>query len=201
MSVLPVNGFFIQYKFIIPESVKHSSYTYQKLFRAIYGYTQNVSKSNGKTYRYHRKGVLSDIPYIRPGKNCVIIPPSAFNKLVTFFKTGKNPTHAWEGKGDWKAVYYMDEKHLNEKEVVSALESLIDRTYVFTKSKVPRQVDSALSELVDVEADTRDPLRQSMLTEAEKILNTSWFKESSLKSERLSSFYASYKKISSQGKK
>src|SRR4030042_1173873 len=84
-----VKGYFIQYKFIIPENMKHSSYTYQKLFRALYGYTQAVFKSNGKTYHYHRAGVLSATPYLRPGKNCVIIPPGKFQHLLDFFKTGR----------------------------------------------------------------------------------------------------------------
>ena len=129
-----LRGYFIQYKFIVPESIKHSSYTYQKLFRALYGYTQNVTKSNGKSYKYHRRGVLSSTPYIRPGKNCVIIPPGTFNSLIDFFKTGKNPSHYWQGKGDWKAVYYMDEKNLTEDDVRAALEEQLDRTYIVTNT-------------------------------------------------------------------
>ncbi len=131
-GVCLLTGFFIQYKFITSEKVKHSSYAYQKLFRALYGYTQNVTKSNGKTYKYKRKGILSDIPHIRSGKNCVIIPNTAFNNLATFFKTGKNPTHLWQDKGDWKAVYYMDEKNLKEEDVIKALEDLVARSFVST---------------------------------------------------------------------
>src|SRR3989344_3839606 len=122
-------GHFIKYNFIIPETTKHSSYTYQKLFRALYGYTQNVTKSNGKTYKYHRKGILSDIPYIRPGKNCVIIPPKSFAPLETFFKTGKNPTHYWKTKGNWKAVFYFEEKDLEENSVITALKELTERLF------------------------------------------------------------------------
>jgi len=124
-----MKGYFIQYKFIVPESTKHSSYTYQKLFRALYGYTQNVTKSNGKTYHYLRKGILSDFPYIRPGKNCVIIPPKSFNSLDTFFKTGKNPSHYWRVKGDWKAVFYLDEKSLDENQVINAIKNQIKRAF------------------------------------------------------------------------
>jgi len=125
---LPVDGYFIQYKFILPETVSHSSYSYQKLFRALYGYTQAVYKSNGKNYKYHRKGVLSDYPFLRAGKNCVIISKDAFQDLIAFFKTGKNPTHNWVTKGNWKAVYYMDEKAIPEKRAITAMEKLIDRT-------------------------------------------------------------------------
>ena len=35
--------------------------------------------------------------------------------MLDFFKTGKNPAHAWKFKGDWKAVYYMNEKDVDEK--------------------------------------------------------------------------------------
>lgn len=65
---MSVRGYFIQYRFILPDSIKHSSYTYQKLFRAIYGYTQAVHKGSGKNYQYHRQGILSNYPFIRPGK-------------------------------------------------------------------------------------------------------------------------------------
>ncbi|GAG48539.1 unnamed protein product, partial [marine sediment metagenome] len=112
---MPVDSYFIQYKFILPESVSHSSYSYQKLFRALYGYTQAVNKSSGKNYKYHRQGVLSSYPYLRAGKNCVIIAPDAFQNLISFFKTGRNPAHKWEVKGNWKAVYYMDEKAIPEQ--------------------------------------------------------------------------------------
>ncbi len=125
-------GFFVQYKFILPETIKHSHYTYQKLFRAIYGYTQKVCKSNGKSYSYHRKGLLSDTPFIKHGKNCVIIPQDAFPELKNFFQTGKNPTHQWRTKGDWKAVYYLNEKDLTEEQITKAVEDYIDRYYVPT---------------------------------------------------------------------
>lgn len=122
-----VQGVLIQYKFILPAGIKHSSYTYQKLFRAIYGYTQNVSKSNGKTYRYHRPGVLSTLPHTKPGKNAVLVPPSALAALADFFKTGKNPSHDWHVKGDWKAVYYTDQKVVSPAEATKALEAAAQR--------------------------------------------------------------------------
>ena len=34
----------------------HSDYNYQKYLEPIYGYTQNVTKGNGKVYIYHRPG-------------------------------------------------------------------------------------------------------------------------------------------------
>ena len=189
-----LRGFFIQYKFIVPDSVKHSSYTYQKLFRALYGYTQNVTKSSGKSYRYHRTGVLSKTPYLRPGKNCVIIPPEAFTRLTEFFKTGKNPTHYWHVKGDWKAVYYMDEKTLSEAEVASALEVLLDRGYVLATSKSHESLEK------EVEAAASNPstdaaYKKVLLDEAAAITTLPWFKEAYSNSKRLTKFYSDTKKL------
>lgn len=122
-----VKAVWVQYKFVLPAGTRHSSYTYQKIFRAIYGYTQNVSKSSGKTYRYHRPGVLSTIPYNKPGKNAVLVPKSALPALADFFKTGKNPSHEWHVKGDWKAVYYTDEREVSAQDAAVAVETAADR--------------------------------------------------------------------------
>ena len=195
---MSLKGYFIQYKFILPEHIKHSSYTYQKLFRALYGYTQNVTKSTGKAYKYHREGVLSKSPYLRPGKNCVIIPHNTFNPLISFFKTGKNPTHYWRGKGDWKAVYYMDEKDLNEADVLSALESQIDRTYITTSTDSPQQLSEALDLILNRIKDSTkidSAYLTATLSDAEKVVSGQWFKEIYKKSPKLTSFYAKYKQV------
>ncbi|MFH1225106.1 MAG: hypothetical protein V1676_04870 [Candidatus Diapherotrites archaeon] len=193
---MALKGYFIQYKFILPDSVKHSSYTYQKLFRAIYGYTQNVTKSNGKTYHYHRNGVLSGVPYMRPGKNCVIIPQGGFNSLTTFFKTGKNPSHFWRGKGDWKAVYYMDEKTLSDKEVVSSLEALLERQHVTSKSGAPESLHSemqAIAKAVAAGQNVDAQYKKLLVERADKVVNGGWFKESYSSSPRLAEFYKMYR--------
>lgn len=195
---MSLKGYFIQYKFILPEHIKHSSYTYQKLFRALYGYTQNVTKSTGKAYKYHREGVLSKSPYLRPGKNCVIIPHNTFNPLISFFKTGKNPTHYWRGKGDWKAVYYMDEKDLNEADVLSALESQIDRTYITTSTDSPQQLSEALDLILNRIKDSTkidSAYLTATLSDAEKVVSGQWFKEIYKKSPKLTTFYTKYKQI------
>jgi hypothetical protein len=185
------DAYFIQYKFIIPDSMKHSSYTYQKIFRALYGYTQSVAKSNGKTYTYHRHGVLSEVPYIRPGKNCVVIPKETLSRLIDFFKTGKNPAHHWESKGDWKAVYYMDEKSLDQGLVVRALEQLVDRTYV----PVSEGGHGKLSEEMRVLLEKRDngeevnrAEKEALAGEAQRIMTLPWFKQSYSKSDKLKQF-------------
>jgi hypothetical protein len=192
-----VKGYFIQYKFIIPESMQHSSYTYQKLFRALYGYTQAVFKSNGKTYHYHRPGVLSNTPYLRPGKNCVIIPPGNFQKLLEFFKTGRNPTHAWKGKGDWKAVYYMNEKDVNEKNAIAALEDLLARYCISTESGKKEKLASELNTVLEKskKGSVERGYLSMLLSEAQPIVSNEWFKNLAGHSEKLKSFYADYRKI------
>ena len=192
-----IRGYFIQYKFIIPEKMKHSSYTYQKLFRALYGYTQAVFKSNGKTYHYHRAGVLSATPYIRPGKNCVIIPPGEFQHLLDFFKTGRNPTHVWKNKGEWKAVYYMNEKLVDEKGAIAALESLLDRYYMATESGRKEKLVSELSLLAAKQGELDKGYLAVVLNEAQPITTDEWFKVVYTQSDKLKAFYSNYKKLKS----
>ncbi len=185
----------MQYKFILPKDVKHSSYTYQKLFRAIYGYSQQVSKSSGKTYVYHRHGILSNTPFIKHGKNCVVIPQEKFSDLISFFKTGKNPSHSWTIKGDWKAVYYLNEKEVEEDSVVKSLESLIDRTFVLNPSKEHGQILSELEKLKQQameKKDTDSSFSQAVLSESHKIAGNSWFKEVYNKSDKLKYFHSLY---------
>ena len=191
-----LKGYFIQYKFIIPDTLRHSSYTYQKLFRALYGYTQAVFKSSGKTYHYHREGVLSSVPYLRPGKNCVIIPPTAFQRLIEFFKTGKNPAHVWRGKGEWKAVYYMNEKTIDEASALKALEEMVDRRYVVTNTKNYEKLVNELNSEVERVKSSADPAYLTyLLTELQSIVGNEWFKAVYTRSERLKRLYSNYKKL------
>ena len=189
---MTVRSYFVQYRFILPDTVKHSSYTYQKLFRAIYGYTQAVYKSNGKTYHYHRPGVLSNYPYLRPGKNCVIVPPSAFQSLQEFFKTGHNPAHNWTVKGDWKCTYFLNEKDLNETEIVKALEDFLARKYIEGSEglvKLSSELTRAVSNPVDGNYKT------ILINEAQKIANSEWFKEVHNQSKELTEFYTNFKAL------
>lgn len=190
-----LKGYFVQYKFIIPETTKHSSYTYQKLFRALYGYTQNVTKSNGKTYHYHRKGILSETPYIRPGKNCVIIPQKSFTSLDTFFKTGKNPTHYWKVKGNWKAVYYLDEKNLDEVQAIQAIKEQIERTFQESTEDVPVPDLVVLAEKSKSGAEPSPEKTKLAITEAEKVINSPWFKDVYTKDVQLKKFYDAYRAL------
>ena len=66
---------------------------------------QAVHKGSGKNYQYHRQVFFQIIPlFVR--KNCVIIPSVAFQPLQEFFKTGHNPTHNWETKGNGNALIF-----------------------------------------------------------------------------------------------
>ena len=174
--------------------MKHSSYTYQKLFRALYGYTQAVFKGNGKTYHYHREGILSKYPFIRPGKNCVIIPPAAFQDLIEFFKTGRNPSHRWSNKGEWKAVYYMNEKTVPEKDAISALEELLSREIMDLPSGGFGRLEDEINTLAD--APKPDEARKNLaLSVAQKIVEMNWFKEAYSQSPKLKAFYEKYKQL------
>ncbi|MFH1663250.1 MAG: hypothetical protein ABH986_00255 [archaeon] len=183
----------MQYKFILPKDIKHSSYTYQKLFRAIYGYSQQVSKSNGKTYVYHRPGVLSDTPFIKHGKNCVVIPQEKFSELINFFKTGKNPSHSWAVKGDWKAVYYLNEKEIHEPDIIKSLENLIDRTYIINPLKEHGSILPEMEKLRKQVVEKKNPdsgFSQTVLNESKKIVNSQWFKDVYSKSDKLKHFHS-----------
>ena len=191
-------GYFIQYKFILPAETQHSSYTYQKLFRAIYGYTQKVTKSSGKSYTYYRKGILSDVPYIRPGKNAVIIPKEAFTELISFFNTGKNPSHHWKTKGDWKAVYYMDEKKLEEPVVLKALEGLIDRTHVCIQETQFEKLLPSMRDIIEKTTSGQeiDKARKEIsLKAAQNIISKPWLRELKEKPKKITELIELYNKI------
>lgn len=182
-----LKGYFVQYKFYLPQRIKHSSYSYQKLFRAIYGYTQCVNKASGKAYKYHRPGVLSFSPYLRPGKNSVVIPEEDLPKLLDFFKTGNNPTHRWQTKGEWKVAYSMNEKTIKPQEAVESLEELIDRVFV-PKNKTKINIFEELKN-ISANLDKADKNYVAMvLAEARKTISRPWFNECCELSSRLKEF-------------
>lgn len=187
-----VKSYFVQYRFILPDSTKHSSYTYQKLFRGIYGYTQAVYKGSGKTYHYHREGILSNYPYLSPGKNCVIIPPAAFQTLQDYFKTGKNPTHFWQEKGEWKCTYFLNEKDLSEKEVAASVESLLSRKFVEGVEGKALLVNE-MKRVVQSGAD--EGYKSALIKEAQSIVDLDWFKQTYQQSPALMEFYELFKKL------
>ena len=161
----------------------------------MYGYTQNVTKSNGKVYSYHRRGVLSEHPFLKQGKNCVIIPQEAFSSLKNFFLTGANPTHKWVVKGDWKAVYYLNDKDLDDQSVATAVEELIDRTFVLTTSKEHQKIESELKNLIELQKSSQsidEAYKKIVLEHAYRITSNPWAKQSVSKSSRLAQFFENY---------
>ncbi|MDD3159356.1 MAG: hypothetical protein PHQ98_00090 [Candidatus ainarchaeum sp.] len=184
-------AYFIQYKFIFPGEIKHSSYTYQKLFRAIYGYTQSVNKSNGKVYKYHRAGILSNYPVVRVGKNCVIIPQEAFKSLQDFFKTGINPAHNWVIKGDWKCTYFLNEKDITTEQMVKSIKDLLARKFV-ENIEGSIKLNDELNRLISTNDYTENYLKL-ILNDVNGIINQPWFKSCYLSDQELLKFYENYK--------
>lgn len=191
-----LKGYSIQYRFMLPSEIKHSSYTYQKLFRALYGYTQQVHKSNGKIYKYHRAGILSNMPYYRSAKNTVVIHPFFFQTIIEFFKTGKNPTHLWRQKGEWKAVYYMNEIQVNDNQAIGALEKVLDR-----KTTIINGISIGIKEEIRKAVESNDLEAQKTLFQVFRdIVNLDWFQQTYSTSPKLSEFYEYFKQMKSKQK-
>ena len=146
-----VKGYLIKYKIKINQKFQHSDYLYQKIFRAIYGYKQVVSKSNGKKYIYFRQGVLSYYPFIKKGKNEVIITQTGFAKMLNFLKTGKNPAHKWDEKGNWSATYSMYDVDLDTKDVERAMVRLIKNFYVINPEGHHKKLIDILENLNNID--------------------------------------------------
>lgn len=111
---------------------KKSSYVYQRFYRALYGYTQVVSKASGKRYTYHRDGVLTRHPFIKDSRNSVIIPDSALQPLLSFLKTGQNPAHRFTNISNWTDLvkYSVQETTISAEDAAHAVFSAISRLYV-----------------------------------------------------------------------
>jgi hypothetical protein len=189
-----IRSLYIKYKFIFNENIKYTSYNYQKIFRSIYGYQQNVTKKEGKIYVYYRDGVLSYIPYIKQGKGEVILPLQFDKSLIHFFDTGENPAHIWKTKGDWKVDYKINEIEVSAENIVSALIDVINKKTASTDN-----VYKKLSEILSNIASNGDLMmvnnKQQIVDLAKKIITTNWFLETYNKSEELTSFYSNYQKI------
>jgi hypothetical protein len=132
----------------------------------------------------------------------VIIPPEVFQRLIDFFKTGKNPAHVWRGKGDWKAVYYMNEKDIDEKKVATALEELLERKFALTTANEHEKLvdEIALAAGKDSGRAADQAYASMLLNQTVQITNSEWFKASYLHSEPLKSFYANYKLLKTRQK-
>lgn len=134
-----MKGYLIKYRY--KGAQPSSSYQYQRFFRALYGYTQVVTKSNGKTYVYYREGVLTTYPHIREGRNTVTVPENALEPLINFFKTGKNPAHEFEDLSNWTVTYYIEEVSVDESSALRAIYSALNRVMVRTDTGLVRLRD------------------------------------------------------------
>jgi hypothetical protein len=126
------HGYRVEY--FVRWSGKKSAYAYQRFYRALYGYTQVVSKSSGKTYTYYREGVLTRYPFVKDGRNAVVIPDSALQPLLSFLKTGQNPAHSFANVANWTDLvkYSISEVTVDAPTAAAAVFSAISRIPVKT---------------------------------------------------------------------
>ena len=186
-----VNGSFIRYTFYIPGVTDWSEYRYQKLFRMLYGYVQVVSKGSGASYNYYREGVLTDIPYLKTGKNSVIVPPDSLQKMLLFFRTGKTASGDRVPEGCKVPItHFIETVQRPAKEIVPAFDALLERL------KLPdgSSVDSAISDIVQSQEwnHKHAPL---VLTYAQGICSSAWFAPVAGESPRLKKFQENYFKL------
>lgn len=182
---------YIKYKFIFNKEIKHSSYLYQKVFRSLYGYQQNVTKKNKKVYTYSRKGLLSDIPHLKPGKNSFIIPLNYDDMIINYFKTGENPTHLWKDKGDWKVEYNIEKIDIDSETIVECLENFLNNYNIINLNNKSSLLLIELDYIIRTNNKNEDYIKY-ILKECNKIVEINWFKEVYEESSLLSSFYEKY---------
>ena len=169
-----VKSYMVKYKVKMNGEYNHSDYDYQKIFRAIYGYTQNVTKGNGKVYIYHRPGILSKTPYIKKGKNEVIIPKDNLTSLLDFFKTGENPAHKWAEKGNWQATYTLYDVDISEQQAKKAIDKLINSVFIVDDEGITKRIINILEDYKENKTPSL-PLKNILLTEIRKIQSLEWY--------------------------
>ncbi|MFA7709323.1 MAG: hypothetical protein WCX82_04270, partial [archaeon] len=139
---------YIKYKFIFNNNINHSAYLYQKVFRSIYGYTQNVTKKDKKTYLYHREGVLENIPYIKSGKNSIVIPIDTEHSIINFFNTGKSPIHNFREKGEWTIDYTIEKVEIDDTDIIRNIDSYIDSLVIISLDGNNKKLLDELNKLI-----------------------------------------------------
>jgi len=168
-------AYMVKYKVKMVGDYNHSDYGYQKIFRAIYGYTQNVTKGNGKIYIYHRPGVLSKTPYLKKGKNEVIVPRDSLTPLLDFFKTGDNPAHKWSEKGNWTATYTLYDIDISEQQAKKAMDRTINSTFLLDDDGNVKRILNILEEIFENNKTPSLPLKNALITEIKKLTNFEWY--------------------------
>jgi hypothetical protein len=189
---------YIKYKFLFKDDIKHSSYLYQKVFRSIYGYTQNVTKKDKKTYLYHREGTLENTPYIRPGKNSIIVPINTEHNIINFFNTGKSTTHNFKEKGEWSIDYTIDKIEINDTDIIKAVENFIDNLNIVSIDGNKQKLSEELNKLIansEYLSKYKKANKDNLLNKLKKIQEIDWINKVKEKSEKVNSFYNNINKI------
>ncbi len=183
---------YIKYKFIFNNYINKSSYKYQKLFRSIYGYNQLVYKKNSKKNIYYREGVVSKIPYIKPGKNSIILPNNYVDKLLEYFETGNNPTHNWRDKGDWKVKYEINNVYIDMINISNSVELFIKNYKVLSSNfKDYNNLIYELNKILDNLIESNDYILY-FIRQLEYLFNFEWIKKSVDYSEYVKDIYNKY---------
>ena len=102
-------------------------------------------------------------------------------------------THYWKEKGDWKAVYYMDEKELTNIDIIKAFSSLLNRKYIRVNDEY-----GLLKDQLKIFAKSENPNEiaiKLLLEEIVPIINNEWFKQVYKESDILNDFYSDYLSI------
>ena len=180
---------YIKYKFTFNNNIKHSSYLYQKIFRSIYGYQQNVTKSNKKIYIYKRPGIISNIPHIKPGKNSIILPIGYETNLIEFFNTGKNPTHNWRNKGNWEINYSINRIDIPKESIISELENYIKNYKIINLDNKESTILIESNKILNKEVNDINYIK-NIIKIVNNITSYEWFKETYTYSEFLNNFYS-----------
>lgn len=189
---------YVKYKFLFKEDIKHSSYLYQKVFRSIYGYTQNVTKKDKKTYLYHREGIIENTPYIRPGKNSIILPINTEHKLINFFNTGKSTTHNFKEKGDWSIDYTIERVEINTIDIIKATENYLNYLQIRSIEGNNKKLYEELNKLInDSEylSKYKKANKDHLLNKLKHILEIDWINKTKENSEKINLFITNSNKI------
>lgn len=191
-----INCKHIKYKFIFNNLNNKSSYIYQKVFRSIYGYNQAVYKKKSKQYIYFREGILSSIPYIKSGKNSVIVPIGYEQKLINYFETGINPAHTWREKGDWKVEYEINNIELDIVNISVGVESFIKNYNVLSNNfKDYNLLEFELNKIVNNSEEVTDKYIFYLKKKIEDLFTFDWINKSIEYSDYVKNIYEKYKLI------
>jgi len=94
----------------------------------------------------------------------------------------------------------MDEKNLLEKDIIVALEELIDRTYLLNESNEQQNISTEITTvLLKLKSNPKidKAYIDALFSKGEEITSISWFKECYLKSNKLTSFFNNLKSLKS----